>query len=51
MRRPRHAALVEKAIDACIAAIEIYNKPDFRYREDAISERNHWIPFEQYILD
>jgi len=30
-------ALVDKAIDACIAAIEIYNKPDFRYREEAFS--------------
>lgn len=37
MRRPRHAALVDKAIDACIAAIEIYNKPDFRDREEAFS--------------
>lgn len=30
-------ALVDKAIDACIAAIEVYNKPDFRYREEAFS--------------
>src|ERR1700761_7951932 len=37
MRRPRHAALVDKAIEACIAAIEIYNKPDFHYREEAFS--------------
>lgn len=37
MRRPRHMALVDKAIDACIAAIEVYNKPDFRYREEAFS--------------
>ncbi|MFI4869143.1 MAG: DUF3644 domain-containing protein [Steroidobacterales bacterium] len=29
--------LVDKAIDACVAAIEIYNKPDFRYREEAFS--------------
>jgi hypothetical protein len=37
MKRPRHAALVDKATDAAIAAIEIYNKPDFRYREEAFS--------------
>jgi Protein of unknown function (DUF3644) len=30
-------ALVDKSIEACIAAIEIYNKPDFRYREEAFS--------------
>lgn len=30
-------ALVAKAIDACVAAIEVYNKPDFRYREEAFS--------------
>jgi uncharacterized protein DUF3644 len=29
--------LVDKAVDGCIAAIEIYNKPDFRYREEAFS--------------
>ena len=28
---------MEKAVDASIAAIEIYNKPDFRYREEAFS--------------
>ena len=30
-------SLLDKAIDACIAAIEIYNKPDFHYREEAFS--------------
>jgi Protein of unknown function (DUF3644) len=29
--------LVDKSLEACIAAIEIYNKPDFRYREEAFS--------------
>lgn len=29
--------LVDRSIDACIAAIEIYNKPDFRYREEAFA--------------
>lgn len=37
MRRPGHAALVDKSVDACLAAIEIYNKPDFRYREESFS--------------
>lgn len=37
MRKPRYAGLVEKAIQACVAAMEIYNKPDFRYREEAFS--------------
>lgn len=37
MPKPKHMALVNKAIDASIAAIEIYNKPDFRYREEAFS--------------
>ena len=34
MRKVRYISLVEKAVDASIAAIEIYNKPDFRYREE-----------------
>jgi hypothetical protein len=34
---PRYTALVHKSLEACIAAIEIYNKPDFRYREEAFS--------------
>jgi hypothetical protein len=29
--------LVDRSIDACLAAIEIYNKPDFRYRAEAFS--------------
>lgn len=29
--------LAEKAVQAAIAAIEIYNKPDFRFREEAFS--------------
>lgn len=37
MSKARHVALVEKSIDACIAAIEVYNKPDFHYREEAFS--------------
>jgi hypothetical protein len=44
MRPPRHSYLVDKAIDAAIGAIEIYNKPSFRYREEtfAILMLNAW---------
>jgi hypothetical protein len=44
MRRPRHAYLVDKAIEAVISAIEVYNKPGFRYREEtfAILMLNAW---------
>ena len=35
MRRSRDKLLVEKSLDACLAALEIYNKPNFRYREEA----------------
>lgn len=36
--------LVEKAVMACVSAIEIYNKPDFRFREEsfAILMINGW---------
>ena len=37
MRRPRHSYFVDKAIDAAISAIEVYNKPAFRYREETFS--------------
>jgi hypothetical protein len=37
MRRPRHTYLVEKATHAAVAAIEIYNKPGFKYREETFS--------------
>jgi hypothetical protein len=44
MRRPRHTYLVDKAIDAAVSAIEVYNKPGFRYREEtfAILILNAW---------
>ncbi|ASZ13709.1 DUF3644 domain-containing protein [Chitinophaga pendula] len=35
MSRPN--ILLEKSIASCISAIEIYNKPDFRYREETFS--------------
>ncbi len=37
MRRPRHSYIVDKAVEAAIGAIEIYNKPSFRYREESFS--------------
>lgn len=37
MRPPKHKLLVDKAIEACLAAIEIYNKPAFQYREETFS--------------
>lgn len=40
--RARH--LAEKSVDAMLAAIEIYNKPSFAYREEsfAILAVNAW---------
>jgi hypothetical protein len=35
--RARAIGLIDRSIQACLAAIEIYNKPDFRYREEAFS--------------
>lgn len=37
-------SLLEKSIAACVSAIEIYNKPDFKYREElfAILASNAW---------
>lgn len=35
MSRPNQ--LLEKSIASCISAIEIYNKPDFKYREETFS--------------
>lgn len=44
MRHPRHKALVDKAVAACLAAIEAYNKPTFAHREEtfAILMINAW---------
>lgn len=30
-------AIIEKSVAACVSAIEIYNKPDFQYREETFS--------------
>jgi hypothetical protein len=32
-----YEVLVDKAVSACISAIEIYNKPDFKFREESFS--------------
>ncbi|MCP1974276.1 DUF3644 domain-containing protein [Bradyrhizobium elkanii] len=44
MRRPRYGYLVDKATQAAVAAIEVYNKPGFLYREEtfAILMLNAW---------
>ncbi|QPF91469.1 DUF3644 domain-containing protein [Bradyrhizobium commune] len=44
MRRPRYGYLVDKATQAAVAAIEVYNKPGFAYREEtfAILMLNAW---------
>ncbi len=33
----RLKAVLEKSVAACVSAIEIYNKPDFKYREETFS--------------
>jgi len=35
--KSRARAMLDKAIAAMISAIEIYNKPDFHYREETFS--------------
>ena len=35
--KARSKELLDRAVAATIAAIEIYNKPDFRYREEAFA--------------
>ena len=37
MPRSRQAALIDRSLAACLAAVEIYNKPNFQYREEAFS--------------
>lgn len=35
--RGRTKSVIEKSIAACLSAIEVYNKPDFKYREETFS--------------
>jgi hypothetical protein len=36
-RKARYYRLLEKSIQASLSAIEVYNKPDFKYREESFS--------------
>lgn len=36
-RRARCHYLLEKSVQAALSAIEVYNKPDFKYREESFS--------------
>ena len=36
-RKARCQHLLEKSVHAALSAIEIYNKPDFKYREESFS--------------
>ena len=44
MKPPRYKPFVDKSVGAALSAIEIYNKPDFKYREEtfAILMINAW---------
>lgn len=33
----RHRRLLRKSVAAMIAAVDVYNKPDFKYREETFS--------------
>lgn len=37
MKHPKYKSFVDKSIGAALSAIEIYNKPDFKYREETFS--------------
>jgi hypothetical protein len=37
MKWPRHRYFVDKAVEAAVSAIEVYNRPSFRYREESFS--------------
>jgi hypothetical protein len=36
-RKARYQYLLEKSVQASLSAIEVYNKPDFKYREESFS--------------
>jgi hypothetical protein len=44
MKIPRYKPFIDKSVSAALSAIEIYNKPDFKYREEtfAILMINSW---------
>lgn len=37
MRKPRYAKLLDKSVRAMLCAMEVYNKPNFAYREETFS--------------
>jgi hypothetical protein len=37
MKPPRYKPFVDKSVGAALSAIEIYNKPDFKYREETFT--------------
>ena len=43
-KNPIYESLIDKSIGSMLSAIEIYNKPDFKYREEtfAILAINSW---------
>lgn len=50
---PTYKVLVEKSVNSMISAIELYNKPDFKYREETFSilAVNAWeLLLKAYIL-
>lgn len=52
-RKSKHELLLEKSINCALSAIEIYNKPDFKYREECfvILMTNSWeLLFKAKIL-
>ena len=54
MAKSRARCMVEKSVAAMVAAIEVYNKPDFKYREEtfAVLAINAWeLLFKAYILE
>jgi len=51
--KARYKELLDKSIAAMLAAIEVYNKPDFKYREETFSviAINSWeLALKAYLL-
>ena len=52
-KKPKYQCLLDKSIQSALSAIEIYNKPDFKYREETfvILITNSWeLLFKSKIL-
>ena len=39
-KNPIYESLIDKSIGSMLSAIEIYNKPDFKYREETFAKNN-----------